>query len=288
MNINILVTLDQNYILPLKVLLVSLFENNSGSRFSVYMVYSGIPEAELDELRDMAARYGSELIPLVMNDALFEEAPVVSHYTKAMYYRLLAHEVLPKQLDKILYLDPDILVINSIGELYSTELSEYLYAAACHTFLTSMTKHINKLRLNSYDMEGYFNSGVLLMNLSRQRERVHREDIFSFIEENRNKLILPDQDVLNGLYGEEILPLDDSLYNFDARKSKTYFMASSGQKDIEWVMKNTVLLHFCGKQKPWIKNCQNRFNVLYKHYMNKAERIAGEESKEILPAALRF
>lgn len=276
MTINILVTLDQNYILPLRVLLLSLFENNADSRFSVYMVYSGIPASELGELRAMTRRFGSELIPIEINDMLFKDAPVVSHYTQAMYYRLLAHEVLPRRLDRILYLDPDILVINPIDALYATDVGGYLCAAASHTFLTAVTKHINKLRLSGSDADGYYNSGVLLMNLTRQRERIRREDIFQYIEENRSKLILPDQDVLNALYGDEICPLDDSLYNFDARKSKTYFVASSGLKDVNWVMRNTVLLHFCGKQKPWKKGYQNRFGILYRHYMTKAERLADE------------
>lgn len=276
MTINILVTLDQNYILPLRVLLLSLFENNADSRFSVYMVYSGIPASELGELRAMTRRFGSELIPIEINDMLFKDAPVVSHYTQAMYYRLLAHEVLPRRLDRILYLDPDILVINPVDALYATDVGGYLCAAASHTFLTAVTKHINKLRLSGSDADGYYNSGVLLMNLTRQRERIRREDIFQYIEENRSKLILPDQDVLNALYGDEICPLDDSLYNFDARKSKTYFVASSGLKDVNWVMRNTVLLHFCGKQKPWKKGYQNRFGILYRHYMTKAERLADE------------
>lgn len=276
MTINILVTLDQNYILPLRVLLLSLFENNADSRFSVYMVYSGIPASELGELRAMTRRFGSELIPIEINDMLFKDAPVVSHYTQAMYYRLLAHEVLPRRLDRILYLDPDILVINPVDALYATDVGGYLCAAASHTFLTAVTKHINKLRLSGSDADGYYNSGVLLMNLTRQLERIRREDIFQYIEENRSKLILPDQDVLNALYGDEICPLDDSLYNFDARKSKTYFVASSGLKDVNWVMRNTVLLHFCGKQKPWKKGYQNRFGILYRHYMTKAERLADE------------
>lgn len=281
MNVNILVTLDRNYILPLRVLLLSLFENNIGSRFSIYMIYSGVPDSDLKELRTLTRQYGSELNPIEMNDTLFKDAPVVSHYTQAMYYRLLAHEVLPKRLDKILYLDPDILVINPIGGLYATDITDYLYAAASHTFLTSVTKTINKLRLSGSEADGYFNSGVLLMNLKRQRERIHREEIFQYIEENRSKLILPDQDVLNALYGEEICPLDDSLYNFDTRKSKTYFVASSGIKDSNWVMQNTVLLHFCGKQKPWKKGYQNRFGILYKHYQTKADRITEEAEKAV-------
>jgi lipopolysaccharide biosynthesis glycosyltransferase len=52
-----------------------------------------------------------------------------------MYYRLLAYKFLPPDLERILYLDPDILVINPIRELYETDIDGYLYAAAYHDML---------------------------------------------------------------------------------------------------------------------------------------------------------
>jgi len=267
--INILVTLDANYIVPLKVMLKSLFINTPNKSFDIYIIHSDLSEAQISSLQHYVREHNSNLIPVLIDGSTFDDAPVISHYTKAMYYRLLACELLPNHLDKILYLDPDILVINPIDELYDIDVSRYLFAAASHTRLTPLTKHINKLRLNTYDTNGYYNSGVLLMNLEMQRSRIKSEDIFDYVRKHRNELILPDQDILNSLYGELILPLDDSLYNFDVRKSKTYFIASSGQKDINWVMKNTVILHYCGKQKPWKKGYINRFGVLYKHYQSK-------------------
>jgi len=53
-----------------------------------------------------------------------------------MYYRLLAFKFLPEELDRILYLDPDILVINPIDELYNMDIDNYLYAAAYHNIIT--------------------------------------------------------------------------------------------------------------------------------------------------------
>jgi lipopolysaccharide biosynthesis glycosyltransferase len=150
----------------------------------------------------------------------------------------------------------------------------YLFGAASHTALTPMTRQLNRVRLNAYDTEGYYNSGVLLMNLALQRQRLRAGDIFDYAERHRKKLILPDQDILNLMFWDSILPLDDSLYNFDARKSRVHYVVSSGVKDIDWVLANTVILHFCGRKKPWHKGYANRFEVLYKHYQHKAQRWA--------------
>lgn len=66
-------------------------------------------------------------------------------------------------------------------------------------------------------------------------------------------MILPDQDILNALYGSMILPVDDSILNYDARQFEEYWLDSQGVKDMDWVMDNTVILHFYGKIKPWQK-----------------------------------
>ena len=95
------------------------------------------------------------------------------------------------------------------------------------------------------------------------------------MEQNRALLVLPDQDVLNGLYGERILELDEKLYNYDARKYNGYLLASQGEADMDYVIANTRILHFCGKRKPWNKAYVGRFGVLYKHYMQLAARCMG-------------
>ncbi len=64
----------------------------------------------------------SQLHPLEVPDGLFTDAPVVRYYSRAMYYRLLAAELLPRELDRVLYLDPDILVIRPVRPLYETQL----------------------------------------------------------------------------------------------------------------------------------------------------------------------
>ena len=85
-----------------------------------------------------------------------------------MYYRLLACKFLPSDLDKVLYLDPDIIVINELRSLYELDLSGYLFAAAYHKRIP--IKEINRIRLKAYEMDEYYNSGVLLMNLSSSGE----------------------------------------------------------------------------------------------------------------------
>ncbi|OTE83185.1 UDP-galactose--LPS alpha1,2-galactosyltransferase WaaW, partial [Escherichia coli] len=90
---------------------------------------------------------------------IFKTAPVSDRYPESIYYRLLAQNYLPQQVEKILYLDADILCINDLRPLYELTLGDFLYAAASHSKLTEVTTVINKVRLRNYESEGYYNSG---------------------------------------------------------------------------------------------------------------------------------
>lgn len=262
---NILVTLDRNYLSHVRVMLYSLLVNNPGEEIDVYLISEDIGEEEADGLRRMLERAGARLHAVHVGEDWFAQAPTVRYYSRAMYYRLLAFQVLPEALDRALYLDPDILVIGPLRELYGMDMGENLFAAAIHRGILDLSGPVNRIRLAAYESDGYFNSGVLLMNLPAIRRRVKEEEIFRFVQENKAFLLLPDQDILNGLYGESILPVDETRYNYDARKYQEYLLASQGEKDLDWVMQNTALLHFCGKRKPWNAHI-GRFAALYKHY----------------------
>lgn len=261
---NILVTVNSNYLYPLKVMLWSLFFNNPNQEIDIYLIHSSVTDDEMEDLRRHIARFDQRLFAIKIDDCLFDKAPVLMHYTKEMYYRLLAHKCLPESLDKILYLDPDILVINSIEKLYNIDLKNYLYAAAFHDRVP--VKEINRLRLKAYEIDEYYNSGVLLMNLPLLRQRVNEAEIFDFVENKKHKLILPDQDILNALFGKNIKKLDEIKYNYDTRYYQYHKLLSNGQIDMNYVIRNTSILHFCGKKKPWHKTYSGKFYSLYKHY----------------------
>ena len=245
---NILLTLDRNYLLPLRVLLTSLFLNNPGESFDIYVIHDGFVRKDHESVAALCARFHAVYHPLAVDEAWFDGAPTLRYYSRAMYYRLLAAQILPEHMERILYLDPDMLVIGAVRALYETDLGENLYAACIHKGIVDLSTPVNKIRLSTYETEGYFNSGMLLMNLPRIREYVQPQIIFDYVRDNRAMLVLPDQDVLNGLYGQHILALNEQLYNYDVRKYREYRLISSGEHDAAWVMENTVILHFCGRR----------------------------------------
>lgn len=269
--IHLLTTLDQNYLPQLQVLLCSLHASNPENSFSLWLLHSCIPESELAGISRQCGKYGYGFFPVTVDSELFQGAPVTRQYpNKEMYYRLLAPHLLPSDLKRILYLDPDILVINPLRPLWETDLGGRLFAAAAHTGKTELANSVNKLRLGTE--QDYYNSGVLLMDLEAGRREIFPSEIFTFVKVHGRELLLPDQDILNVLYGNRILPLEDVLWNYDARNYSSYMLRSGGTWDINWVMEHTAILHFCGRDKPWNPKYNRRFGILYRHYMQLAKR----------------
>ena len=271
--ISLLTTLDQNYLPQLQVLLTSLRVNNPAEKVALYLLHSDIPEQALAGVEHQCRAYGYPFSPIRVDKALFQHAPVSRQYPKEMYYRLLAPFLLPGDVTRALYLDPDVLIINPIRPLWETDLNGNLFAAAAHTGKTELANSINQIRLGTE--RDYYNSGVLLMDLDAGRETIRPEEVFGYVSAHRKELVLPDQDVLNGLYSRQILSLEDALWNYDARNYSNYLLRSGGVYDLHWVMEHTAILHFCGKEKPWKPKYFHRFGILYQHYAQLARRNWG-------------
>lgn len=268
---NLMFIVDDNYVDQLKVTLYSIAHNVDNREVHVYLAQKSALARE-NELAEYCGKLGFAFHPIVVGDDVFKDAPTTDRYPDTIYYRLLAHEFLPNDLAKILYLDADIICLNNFEDFYDTDLQGNLYAAASHIPDSGTLDLINKLRLQNYEMDSaYFNTGVLLMNLNEIRHVVKREDILNYIAQNYAKLILPDQDVLNGLYADKVVPIPDEIYNFDARYSVLYQAKSNNEWTLDWVISHTVFLHFAGRDKPWNPTYRSRYAALYK-YMDRRAR----------------
>ena len=101
---NILVTLDRNYLPPLRVMLGSLLRNDPRETFDIYTIGDGLRPEDWAGLEALCAGRG-RIHPVEVPSDLFADAPVARYWTRAMYYRLLAAELLPRSLDRVLYLE---------------------------------------------------------------------------------------------------------------------------------------------------------------------------------------
>ncbi len=269
--INILVTADENYITYLNVMLSSLIFQNKACFFEVYLLCSHAKSMPVKETEKILADNG-RLTLIDAGDIPLDAAPTTQRYPKEIYYRIFAAKYLPEEIDKVLYLDPDIIINGSVEALYDTKTDDYFFAAASHT--GPILRKLNEMRLDMEEESPYINSGVMMMNLKKLREEQRTEDVFEFIEKRKNYLVLPDQDIISALYGSRILALDTFRYNMTERLYMSHLPFERGF-DLEWVRKNSVIIHYCGRNKPWKSNYMGHLNVFYNETV---KRMRGENA----------
>ena len=267
---NILVSLDSNYINALEVMLTSLLVENQEEKFDVYVLNSSISFEEFKEIKYSLDANRCRIIDVKVDEDQFKDAPISDRYPKEMYYRILAAKLLPESVDRILYLDPDLVIINSIDELYNMNLGDKYFAGATH--IGKQLNIINEMRLSMPAESEYINSGVLLMNIKLLRKEQDEKEVFDYIKENSLKLFLPDQDVINALYGDKIVIIDAEKYNMGEvyYKKIKYLPGGSEEKiDMKWVVNNTCIIHYCGRNKPWKEDYWGELDVFYYIYEKK-------------------
>jgi lipopolysaccharide biosynthesis glycosyltransferase len=263
---NILVALDSNYVNPLTVMLNSIMCSNPVADFSVYVAHSSLTDEDFKKIEASVDAARCQIIPVFIPDTMLAHAPTAKRISKETYYRLIAAQYLPKSVNKILYLDPDIVVINPLYRLYNIDMGKNFFAGASH--VGRFLNHLSTKRLLMDKDSSYINAGVLLMNIAELRRRQSIPYMFRFIKKNESKLYLADQDVLNSLYFRDTIEIDPLLYNLDEKTFSRGRKLSGGKNiDLDWVEKNTCIVHFNGKNKPWKQEeYKGSLDVFYKKY----------------------
>ena len=195
MNIPIVLATDKNYLSPTYITILSMMENKASSNiYDIKILVSGeISDNEKELFNELIQNRRDVLITFIDMNNQFSEVDTHSNYiTKATYYRLLLPELLP-QYNYCLYLDTDIVVCDDLEELYSfsKELGdEYLIAGVKE--LPDCIWHYRELGMQSAD--GYFNAGVIILNLGLIRKQNLQSQMMLEVTKNH---LYHDQDILN-------------------------------------------------------------------------------------------
>lgn len=261
-NIHLGIAIDENYVTLFYVLLTSVFANNKNNKITVHIIATGVDENERNRMLDFMHKNNGEIFFYDFDNSQASDLYIKKHLTVACYYRLYLPALVPEKIEKLLYLDTDIVVIGDLLELYNTDLKG-LPAA-----IVNYPESKPKPELNVHQPGDYFNSGLMLMNLSEWKKQNISEKAIEFVQQNPGVCKLSDQDGLNAvLVGNYLkLPLkynvtlSDIPYNLGKRKHKEY-------------LKDKVIIHYTrGGHKPWKILGKNKFRYLYHYYLKQSPR----------------
>ncbi|MCL1961771.1 MAG: hypothetical protein FWG56_08390 [Desulfovibrionaceae bacterium] len=175
-----------------------------------------------------------------------------------------------KDLDKVLYIDGDTIINKDLYDFYCSDLHEF-YAAVIEDIKPKYHYKPNileKLKIKKH--RGYFNSGVLLLNLQKMRVEGIVEKLFDYRENGLNFFM--DQDALNVIFSDNVKYVS-CLYNFlvtlpdnfSLDEMKKNYLSLDGYKDFQQIYSNSYIVHFSSKDKPW-KTRGVRFSEYWNRY----------------------
>ena len=238
----------------------SIVKNGGEERYDAYILHSDLTAADMDAVRAVSDRVSCRFLSVDAGN--FDGFPESSRYPRQIYYRLAAPLLLPEELDRILYLDVDTLVINPLKELYTMDFQGNYYIACTH-IREALTK-LNDRRLNVPDGSPYVNTGVMVLNLPALRENLTMDEIRRTALQKIDSFGLPDQDLLTVLHGDKILLADTQKYNLSDRILNIYNANPKNPRhNLDWVRENTVVIHYCGKNRPWKPHYIGQLGVFY-------------------------
>lgn len=263
-NMNLLFAINRSFIPLLLSCLHSVSLRGGAEHYDAYILHSDLTKGDETHIADTAPE-GITCHFFPVPTALFEGFPETKRYPVQIYYRLAAPHVLPAELDRVLYLDVDTVVINSLNELYHVNFEGNYFAACSHT--KAFLEKFNQFRLQIEKDVPYVNTGVMMMNLPQLRAHLDLGAIRAYALEHQHQLVLPDQDILTALYGDKVKIVDTLRYNLSDR-TLSFYNADPLKEDltVEWVRENGVIIHYFGKNKPWKEHYKGVLDVFYHEY----------------------
>lgn len=227
-----------------------------------YLTGPRFPARSRRLLAEMVERHGGELSFLEVADGLVAELPTMDHAPSSLWYRIFLPELLPG-LDRILYLDLDTIVLDSLEPLWRTELGDSYLAAVTNVFMREHMGRSATLGLSGDDV--YFNSGVMLINLAEWRRAGVTAALREYALEHRERLGWADQDAMNLLLGHRRLPLHPRWNCMNSVLDFPWSVDVFGAEAVEEARRRPAIRHFEGPSinKPWHYLCEREMRDLY-------------------------
>lgn len=239
---------DGRFISHAMTTMLSVLTSNPDFNFKFFLLGSELDGNQEKQILEKVESFGSSFEYLKIDDAAFEGFPVPHHFSKANYYRLLIAELIP--FDRAIYLDADIIVVNSLRDFLEINLAENMLAAVADPIYKW------KLELGMKQSSTYFNSGVMLMNLDLWKLQKITEKAFDFINEYSQKIRFVDQCALNAVIDGDFVELNPK-FNQQAilyRENFDFGSVNWTPGQIEEALKSPILIHYTGPSKPWEYN----------------------------------
>lgn len=248
---------DWNYTRHAAVTILSLLETNKNNRIKIYIISSELSKENIDELKRIVKLYNQEIEFIIKENIISKELKnvIINKRENIRWprYRYFFPKYI-KWINRILYMDCDILVMNDISDIYNMNM-QWKAIVWCYDRMYPYTKR-NKI----FWLKKYINSWVLLFDLKNYNEKKINIKKMKEINKKFSKYFRWwDQDKMNFIFNEDIGIVNNKM-NYQI----------TNQRFNRWIW-NAKIIHCL--EKPYIQYARVPKNLiqLYNKYLNKTK-----------------
>ncbi len=250
---NILCGTDKNFLNPAYVTIASFIENHPGIALSFFVIAGAdVSDDDKAKLTKYVKSKGHKVTFFTPDPETFKDYVTIEKFPISAYYRLLAHKFLPETIDRVLYVDVDLIATQNLyDDFYNIPLGDKYLAVTSHNPDESF---FNRLDGTMLDMESaargeYFNSGVILFNLKKFRETgIELEDYneaYGYCVAH-DIPVFYDQGLLNFMFADKSIYFSSMDYNFRYSIPRDYAKRLNPNRQYK-----KAIVHYTGMKQPY-------------------------------------
>lgn len=275
--LNVIYSSDDNYAQHMGVSIYSLLDKNTTefNEINIYVIENHISKGNRSKLEQVVDKFKNANCYWISFDSYKNQLNINMLWPISIssYARLFISSMLGDNVDRVLYLDCDMIINDSLKLLWQYDLGDNVIGA--------VQDPVNDKTKNAVGVasdEKYFNAGMLLINISLWSKLNVEEKIRQFLEIHNGQVVHHDQGVLNGVLKDNVtlLPLKynvmtiqyfmdrDQLLKYFANNAKYY-----SNEEYECSKINPAIIHFTPSftTRPWVKGCKHPLKNKYFYYL---------------------
>jgi lipopolysaccharide biosynthesis glycosyltransferase len=189
------------------------------------------------------------------------------------YQKLTLGEWLPAHVEKVIWLDCDLLVLDDLTTLWETDLGEWHVLAVPDQRVPLVSSRFGVAAYHDLGLapeSHYFNAGVLLIDLARWRQDGVAADAMDYLNKYRDQVFFWDQEALNAVLARKWGELDSSWnQNPTIGHLVGSQKATEGNRAAQRLQHEIRIAHFSGNLKPWNSGGSSPYHDLYFRYLDQ-------------------
>ena len=272
-SIHIAFITDENYSMPTTIAITSLRLNrNKSKKFYIHIVANNITEYSKNKFLECGEDdFIIDIIDTELDDIFLDifKQDQDLHVSPSAILKMHLPTIL-SSIDKVLYIDGDVLIQKDLIDLYNTDISGK-YAAVVKDIISE--RNPNHMRKMSIQNRFYFNSGMMLLNLAKLREDNLESKLIDYRLHKKNHFI--DQDAFNAVFNENVVYVSwkynylNKFHDWWDNERLSLFYEQYVPKNKKTAYNQAVIIHFGSQEKPWLYK-MGYLSSLYMKYYKKS------------------